>query len=85
MDKPSIFYRAWTYWVPVNFFIVLWLDVRERIHLLGGLPIHDPPLWSEEIGPHIKARREFREEAARICKRHELIKYQSLDWMDDEL
>lgn len=86
MAKPPVFYHDWTYWVPVNFLIACYLDINIRLHLLLKRPgMGYGAWWATTFEERLANRLGFREEAARICERHELIRFQSIEWEDEEL
>lgn len=86
MAKPPVLYRAWTYWVPVNFFVCCYLDISIRLELLlRPQNLGLAAWWVIDFHKRVRDRRNYREKAAEICKRHELMRFQSIEWEDDEL
>ena len=83
MAKPPVLYHDWTFWVPVNLFVCCYLDIRTRLELLlRPQDLGHAAWWIINFHDRVRHRRNYREKAAEICKRHELMRFCSI--CDDE-
>lgn len=84
MDKPGLLFQDWTYTKAANFIIVAILDIMYRFEvLMRNAPRVIPHWWGESFLQRYQNRLAYREGAAKVRMRHELIKYCSICDDDD--